>query len=44
MASLSRLIKSVDDPQAQDALVHATRVNLHQFGQLFGPGGPLGQA
>jgi pyrroloquinoline quinone (PQQ) biosynthesis protein C len=44
MASLSRLIKSVDDPQAQDAIVHATRVNLHQFGQLFGPGGPLGQA
>ena len=41
MASLSRLIKTVEDAAAQDAIVHATRVNLHQFGQLFQAGGAL---
>jgi hypothetical protein len=42
MAKLTRLLKTIDDPQAQSAVVNATRVNFHQFGQLFQPGGALG--
>jgi pyrroloquinoline quinone (PQQ) biosynthesis protein C len=42
MASLNRLLKTIDDPGAQRAIVHSTQVNLHQFGQLFQTGGPLG--
>lgn len=42
MASLNRLLKTVDDPAAQRAIVRSTQVNLHQFGQLFQRGGPLG--
>ncbi|MBV8031108.1 MAG: iron-containing redox enzyme family protein [Betaproteobacteria bacterium] len=41
MASLNRLVKTIDDAEAQRAVVNATRVNFHQFGQLFREGGPL---
>lgn len=42
MASLNRLLKTIDDAGAQGAIVRSTQVNLHQFGQLFQRGGPLG--
>jgi pyrroloquinoline quinone (PQQ) biosynthesis protein C len=42
MAKLNRLVKTIDDPAAQDAVVNATRVNFHQFAQIFREGGPLG--
>ena len=41
MAKLNRLVKTIEDQAAQDAIVNATRVNFHQFGQLFREGGPL---
>jgi len=41
MASLNRLLKTVTDPVAQAAIIRATNVNYHQFGQMFRPGGPL---
>jgi len=39
MAKLNRLLKTIEDPAAQEAIVNSTRVNFHQFGQLFGEGG-----
>jgi hypothetical protein len=39
MAKLNRLVKTIDDPGAQAAIVNSTRVNFHQFGQMFGAGG-----
>jgi hypothetical protein len=39
MAKLNRLLKTVDDPAAQDAVLRSTAVNFHQFGQLFGEAG-----
>ena len=39
MAKLNVLLKTIDQPAAQAAVVHSTRVNFHQFGQLFGDGG-----
>lgn len=39
MAKLNRLIKTIDDPLAQEAIVNSTRVNFHQFSSMFGPGG-----
>lgn len=44
MAELNVLVKTIEDAQAQDAIVTATRVNFHQFGQLFREGGPLAGA
>src|SRR3981189_2352112 len=41
MAKLNRLVKTIDDAGAQNAIVNATRVNFHQFGQLFREGGQL---
>jgi pyrroloquinoline quinone (PQQ) biosynthesis protein C len=41
MAKLNRLLKTIEDVDAQSAIVNATRVNFHQFGQLFREGGPL---
>jgi len=41
MAKLNRLVKTIDDGGAQNAIVNATRVNFHQFGQLFREGGGL---
>jgi len=39
MAKLNVLLKTIDDPAAQAAIIDATRVNFHQFGQLFSDGG-----
>lgn len=39
MAKLNVLLKTVDDPAAQSAILRSTRVNFHQFGQLFSDGG-----
>ena len=39
MAKLNRLLRTVGDPAAQEAILGSTRVNFHQFGQLFGEGG-----
>ncbi len=41
MAKLNRLVKTIESQAAQEAIVNATRVNFHQFGQLFREGGPL---
>ena len=39
MAKLNVLLKTIDDPTAQAAIIDSTRVNFHQFGQLFSEGG-----
>lgn len=39
MAQLNVLLKTITDPAAQAAVINATQVNFHQFGQLFGDGG-----
>ena len=39
MAKLNVLVKTIADPGAQAAIVNSTRVNFHQFGQMFGAGG-----
>lgn len=39
MAKLNRLVKTIGDADAQNAVVNSTRVNFHQFGQLFCDGG-----
>ncbi len=39
MAKLNVLLKTIDDPAAQAAIINATRVNFHQFSQLFGEHG-----
>jgi pyrroloquinoline quinone (PQQ) biosynthesis protein C len=39
MAKLNVLLKTIDDPAAQAAIVESTRVNFHQFGQLFADDG-----
>jgi hypothetical protein len=39
MASLNRLLKTIEDPAAQAAIVNSTRVNFHQFGLLFSGSG-----
>lgn len=39
MAKLNVLLKTIDDPAAQAAIIESTRVNFHQFGQLFSDGG-----
>jgi pyrroloquinoline quinone (PQQ) biosynthesis protein C len=44
MASLNRLVKTIQDPAAQAAIIRSTQVNFHQFGQIFRPGGPLAPA
>jgi len=35
MAKLNVLLKTIEDPAAQAAVINSTRVNFHQFGQLF---------
>jgi len=44
MASLNRLVKTVEDPAAQAAIIRSTNVNFHQFGQIFKAGGSLASA
>lgn len=39
MVKLNRLLKTIEDPAAQAAVIESTRVNFHQFGQLFAEGG-----
>ena len=39
MAKLNVLLKTIADPAAQAAIIDSTRVNFHQFGQLFSDGG-----
>jgi pyrroloquinoline quinone (PQQ) biosynthesis protein C len=39
MAKLNRLVKTIDEPAAQEAIVNSTRVNFYQFGRMFGDGG-----
>jgi len=39
MAQLNVLLKTIDDPGAQAAIINSTRVNFHQFGQLFAEDG-----
>jgi len=39
MAQLNVLLRTIDDPAAQAAIIESTRVNFHQFGQLFSEGG-----
>jgi pyrroloquinoline quinone (PQQ) biosynthesis protein C len=39
VAKLNVLVKTIDDPEAQNAIVNATRVNFYQFGRLFYEGG-----
>lgn len=39
MAQLNVLLKTITDPAAQAAVINATLVNFHQFGQMFGDGG-----
>lgn len=39
MAKLNKLVKTIDDLPAQQAIVNATRVNFYQFSLMFGEGG-----
>jgi pyrroloquinoline quinone (PQQ) biosynthesis protein C len=39
VAKLNALIKTIDDPDAQQAAVNATRVNFYQLGRVFDAGG-----
>ena len=39
MAKLNRLVKTIDDADAQSSIVNSTRVNFYQFGRMFGEGG-----
>ncbi|MEW6689201.1 MAG: iron-containing redox enzyme family protein [Pseudomonadota bacterium] len=39
MAKLNVLLKTIEDPAAQAAVINSTHVNFHQFGQLFGEAG-----
>jgi hypothetical protein len=39
VAKLNVLVKTIDDPVAQEAIINATRVNFYQFGRLFYDGG-----
>jgi len=39
VAKLNTLVKTISDPQAQEAIVNATRVNFYQFGRTFYEGG-----
>ena len=41
VAKLNVLVKTIDDPIAQEAIMNATRVNFYQFGRMFYEGGFL---
>lgn len=41
MAKLNVLVKTIEDPAAQQAIIESTRVNFYQFGQLYREGGPI---
>lgn len=39
VAKLNVLVKTIEDPAAQESVMNATRVNFYQFGRLFYEGG-----
>jgi len=39
VAKLNVLVKTIDDPVAQESIINATRVNFYQFGRMFYEGG-----
>lgn len=39
MAKLNTLVKTIEDPVAQSAIINSTRVNFYQFSHMFGEGG-----
>ncbi|HVB48731.1 MAG TPA: iron-containing redox enzyme family protein [Burkholderiales bacterium] len=39
VAKLNVLVKTIDDPVAQESIMSATRVNFYQFGRMFYEGG-----
>jgi len=39
VAKLNQLVKTIEDPAAQDSIVNSTRVNFYQFGRMFSEGG-----
>lgn len=39
VAKLNVLVKTIEDPAAQESIMNATRVNFYQFGRLFCEGG-----
>jgi pyrroloquinoline quinone (PQQ) biosynthesis protein C len=39
MQQLNRLVKTIVDPDAQEAIINSTRVNFYQFSRMFGEGG-----
>lgn len=39
MQQLNRLVKTIDDPDAQHAIINSTRVNFYQFARIFEAGG-----
>jgi len=39
LASLNKLLKTIDDTAAQEAIINSTRVNFFQFGLMFREGG-----
>ncbi len=39
MAKLNKLVKTIEDPAAQQAIINATRVNFFQFCRMFDEGG-----
>jgi pyrroloquinoline quinone (PQQ) biosynthesis protein C len=41
VAKLNVLVKTIDDPVAQESVMNATRVNFYQFGRMFYDGGFL---
>jgi hypothetical protein len=42
MAELNKVLNTIEDPGVQQIIVETTRVNFHQFGQMFERGGAFG--
>lgn len=39
VAGLNRLVKTIENPAAQESIINSTRVNFYQFGRMFYEGG-----
>ncbi len=39
VAQMNQLVKTIDEPAAQEAIINSTQVNFYQFAQMFGEGG-----
>jgi pyrroloquinoline quinone (PQQ) biosynthesis protein C len=39
LAKLNQLVKTIGDRDAQESIIHSTRVNFFQFGRMFDEGG-----